>query len=448
MRNIFREIWEDKRGNSLIIAAAALPLLLGSAGLATDTIQWALWKRQLQRAADSAAIAGVYDRYHNDGATTTTDDAVDHDLDLNNSLKDKVALVSGYPKVSFPADNTALKLTDQVTVELAVQRPLSFSSMFMTNAPVIKTSATAATVPGGDKYCVVSLEKGNKTGIQGSGNASVQTDCAWITNSISNNAAAGQGDAELWATAIAAAGGIAQSANWHVGRYDPYAPALDDPYADVNPDPSDVADKCGTGSLPAVAIPNGGGPNKPTTMTFNAGCYSGILVDSGETITLNPGIYYISGGNVLLHGALIAKDGVTIVLTNRDTSPTATIGSFDMQASATLDIEAPTTGDYSGIAIYQDRRATDKTVGGGNITSSSPNKINGNSSQKVVGALYFPNQQLTYNGGGSAAAQCTQFVVRRIVFTGNNKTEVNQFTADCADKGIKDIEAFRVRLVA
>ena len=32
------------------------------AGLATDTIQWTLWKRQLQRAADSAAIAGVYDR--------------------------------------------------------------------------------------------------------------------------------------------------------------------------------------------------------------------------------------------------------------------------------------------------------------------------------------------------------------------------------------------------
>ena len=448
MRNIFREIWEDKRGNSLIIAAAALPLLLGSAGLATDTIQWALWKRQLQRAADSAAIAGVYDRYHNDGSSANTEDAVDHDLDLNNSLKDKVALVSGYPKVSFPADDATLELTDQVTVELAVQRPLSFSSMFMTNAPVIKTTATAATVPGGDKYCVVSLEKGNKTGIQGSGNATVKTDCAWITNSISNNAAAGQGDAELWATAIAAAGGIAQSANWHVGRYDPYAPALDDPYAEVNPDPTDRADKCGTGTLPAIAIPNGGGKTKPTTMTFNPGCYSSISVASGETITLNPGVYYISGGNVLLHGALIATNGVTIVLTNRDTSPTATIGSFDMQAGATLNIEAPETGTYAGIAIYQDRRATDKTVGGGNITSSSPNKINGNSSQSVVGALYFPNQQLTYNGGGTAAAQCTQFVVRRIVFTGNNKSDINQFTSDCADKGIKDIEAFRVRLVA
>ena len=448
MRNIFREIWEDKRGNSLIIAGAALPLLLGSAGLATDTIQWALWKRQLQRAADSAAIAGVYDRYQNDGSTSGTLDAVNHDLDLNNSLKGKINLVAGYPKVTYPADNVAQKMVKQVSVELAVQRPLSFSSMFMTNPPLIKTAATAATVPGKDDYCVVSLEKGNKTGIQGSGNATVKTDCAWITNSISTNAAAGQGSAELWATAIAAAGGIQQSSTWHVGRYDPFVPALDDPYESVNPDTNDVADKCGNGSLPAIQIPNGGGQNKPTTMTFNPGCYSSINVASGETITLNPGIYYISGGNVLLHGALIAKNGVTIVLTNRDSSPTATIGSFDMQAGATLDIEAPTSGNYSGIAIYQDRRATDKTVGGGNITSSSPNKINGNSSQKVVGALYFPNQQLTYNGGGTGAAQCTQFVVRRVVFTGNNKTDVNQFTSNCVDKGIKKIESFRVRLVA
>ena len=48
MIRFLRKLSQDKRGNALIIAAAALPLLLGSAGLATDTIQWALWKRQLR----------------------------------------------------------------------------------------------------------------------------------------------------------------------------------------------------------------------------------------------------------------------------------------------------------------------------------------------------------------------------------------------------------------
>ena len=102
MRNFMTKIWGDKRGNAMIIAAAALPLLIGSAGLATDTIQWALWKRQLQRAADSAAIAGVYDRVAAEGATTNTPAAVTKDLGLNNHTG--MTLQSGYPVVTYPAD--------------------------------------------------------------------------------------------------------------------------------------------------------------------------------------------------------------------------------------------------------------------------------------------------------------------------------------------------------
>ena len=35
-----KKLWRDKRGNALVIVAAAMPLVLGSAGLASDTIQW------------------------------------------------------------------------------------------------------------------------------------------------------------------------------------------------------------------------------------------------------------------------------------------------------------------------------------------------------------------------------------------------------------------------
>ena len=60
MISFLKKLWRNKRGNALVLAGAALPLIVGSAGLASDTIQWALWKRQIQRAADSAAMAGVY----------------------------------------------------------------------------------------------------------------------------------------------------------------------------------------------------------------------------------------------------------------------------------------------------------------------------------------------------------------------------------------------------
>ena len=68
--SFWKRLIKDKRGNALILAGAALPLVIGSAGLASDTIQWALWKRQLQRAADSAALAGTYAKVQNNALQT------------------------------------------------------------------------------------------------------------------------------------------------------------------------------------------------------------------------------------------------------------------------------------------------------------------------------------------------------------------------------------------
>src|SRR3954471_5891301 len=74
-----RDLFSSERGNVLVIGAAVLPLLIGSAAFAVDTIQIAVWKRQLQRAADSSAIAGAYALALDDD----THDAVHRDLDKN-----------------------------------------------------------------------------------------------------------------------------------------------------------------------------------------------------------------------------------------------------------------------------------------------------------------------------------------------------------------------------
>src|SRR3546814_14759508 len=70
----------SERGNVLIVGAASMPLLIGSAALAVDTIQLSLWKRQLQRAADSGAIAGAYAVGQ---GVDDLDAHVDHDLEKN-----------------------------------------------------------------------------------------------------------------------------------------------------------------------------------------------------------------------------------------------------------------------------------------------------------------------------------------------------------------------------
>src|SRR4051794_9461981 len=142
MIEFFKKLIKDRSGNTLAIAAACLPLIVGAAGLASDTIQWTLWKRQLQRAADSAAVSGVYTRIHT-GTDTQTDvtNSVTHDLTLN--LHTWMGL-SASPTVELLADTG--NSTKPVKVTIQIQQRLPFSSIFMSAAPVIHAVATAASV--------------------------------------------------------------------------------------------------------------------------------------------------------------------------------------------------------------------------------------------------------------------------------------------------------------
>src|SRR5690348_15387892 len=94
MMTMLKKLWRDRRGNALVIAGAAMPLVVGAAGLGTDTIQWVLWKRELQRAADSAAYAGVYAK----SQTASVDNAVTADISNNN--KTGITIMTGYPQVT------------------------------------------------------------------------------------------------------------------------------------------------------------------------------------------------------------------------------------------------------------------------------------------------------------------------------------------------------------
>ena len=452
MRKLLRKLWNDDRGNALIIAGAALPLLMGSAGLATDTIHWTLWKRELQRAADSAAIAGVYDRLQA-GSTDGTANAVDHDLTLTNHTGeiDGVALdfVSGYPEVTFPANSG--DMVNQVRVALAVQKSLPFSSLFMDAVPVIRAEATAASVPGSDEFCVVSLETNAKnTGILISGNAGITMDCSFMSNSPSANSAYAKGSAEVYAKSVAAVGGIQESTNWHVDSYDPYSPEVKDPFANVTPAPADM--KCSGKWVTKGAKTEWENDVLSETTNFDdskdangnkANCWTSMSVGPSATLNMPAdfGPVFISGGDAFVQGNFNCT-GCTVVLTNKSTSPTAEIGMFKVNADAKVNITAPTTGYYKGIAVYQDRRATDKV--------SDVNKINGNSESTITGALYFPKQELQYNGTGNTAGTCTLFVSRRIDFNGNSVT-LNKFKSskDCVGTGIPSVEGGRlVRLVA
>ncbi|GAA4716211.1 hypothetical protein H9L13_06050 [Sphingomonas lutea] len=395
----WKRLIKDKRGNALVLAGAALPLVIGSAGLASDTIQWALWKRQLQRAADSAALAGTYARVQNNAGQTAAQ-AVANDLTRNNHVG--FALLNPQ-EVTFP---TSGSWTNGVRVELEIQKRLSFSSLFLPNPPIIRAAGTAATIATG-VYCVVSLIDSGVTGITSTGNSTLNLGCGMITNSNSLSAAIATGSSQVHATPVAAVGNVPPSSHWNGAELLPYTVKQEDPYA--TKEPPKPFGPC-QGSASRLRNNPGNTIDRTADPAGSVQCVSEI--DIKGTLNLGSATYVIDGGNFSAGGqAKISCTGCTIILSNSSGGSTANIGTVDINAGAEIKMTAPTSGTYKEILFFQDRRAPQSTT----IT----NKINGNSNSVMSGAFYFPNQALDINGTANLNFTCAKFVSYIVSFSGN-----------------------------
>lgn len=419
----------DRGGNALVVCAATLPLVIGAAAIGVDTIQVSLARRQLQRTADSAALAGAYAKHNNQNVNT----AVTHDLGLNDDVTLSVpAVVENAPTAGPQAGNTRA-----VRVVLTAERAVPFISFFTGDTMTVTAEATAMSVFEG-QYCMVSLEDTNVTGIAIGGNATVNLGCGMISNSPSASAVTATGSSVVNADPVAAVGVVPASSNFASGTtLMSYSPRQEDPFADL-PTPT-VPTNCpntqlrvqpndpalNIASLPATAI-NG-------YMGGNVWCWSGI--DIKGTVTFPPGAtIYVNGGDLGFGSqANVTGLGVTFILTheNAATNPNQIAG-VDIQGGAQMNLTAPDTGTYAGVLIYQDRRAPFDT-----------SHINGNSSTFFRGAFYFPSQELIFNGTSGMQTECVQMVGRRLGFSGNST--INNSCP--ANGGSQAFDAIYIRLV-
>lgn len=397
----------------MAIAAVCLPLLVGAAGLAVDTTQWTYWRRQLQREADSAALAGAFAKAQSKDPVV----AANSDLSRTNTI-----LLSGPADIhSAPTTGAFIGNSQAVRVSLTTSQRLPFSGSFMLTTPAISASATAAVVSNGD-YCALALSPTTASaGIKMQGSASLNFGCGLATNSQAANAVTAGGSSSITATPVSAVGGLTASNNYVGGtQLLPYSLPQPDPFANLpTPSPS--------GCQSQVTV----GPN--TTQTLSPGCYSGMNLKG--TVTLNPGTYYIDGGSFSVGSqAIVAGDGVTIILTSSSAaSNPSLIATLNVNGGATLQLTAPTSGTYKGILFYQDRRALD----------SGADTLNGNASSKLQGALYFPSQELDFSGTSGMTTDCLQLVAYRLTFIGNTSVS-NQCPAASGAASFKGVQ---VRLV-
>ena len=116
----------------LLVGAVSLPLLVGAAAFALDTTMLALFNRQLQRAADSSAIAGAH--------------ALSQGMDVNGASNDDLD-ENDFPALSRTPEiavGPSQGFQRTVRVRLTAQRALPFMSVFTSTPSTMRSPMSSA----------------------------------------------------------------------------------------------------------------------------------------------------------------------------------------------------------------------------------------------------------------------------------------------------------------
>jgi hypothetical protein len=376
-----KDLMSSERGNVFVVAAAVMPLLLGSAAFAVDTIQLGVWKRQLQRAADSSSIAGAYALSLGDNE----EDAIHNDLEKN-----------AFPILSqeeFIAVGPRLGFERTVRVQLTATRTLPFLSIFTERATEMIADSTAALVDDGI-FCMVSLYDGPDAGIDVNGNSQVNLGCGMKSNCTGEECVTAGGASSITASPIAAVGGLdGGSNNFNQPTVlQPHSAAQKDPFAHL-PNPTKPPAGC-SGTLTEATVFTAAthqcflAANVPPSATLNVPVHV-------DTIT-------IWGGDIDFKGDVNAS-GITWVMSGDN----GQAGDLIINSQANLQMTSPDGGTYKGVLFYRDRRASNIEI-----------KINGGAQSTLSGAMYFPTSDITYAGNSGMDVECLQMVGQKLKFRG------------------------------
>ncbi|WP_436049778.1 hypothetical protein [Phenylobacterium sp. LjRoot225] len=356
------------------------------------------WRHsKLQAVADAAAFAGaVESRSGSAGALVTT-------AATNSAVTNGWAPASGAIEVDTPPSTGTHQTREAVEVRITEQLPRFFTAMF-SQQPMIARARAVAVYQTVSNACVLALSPNARQALQVQGSSRLELDgCDVVSNSLADDALQVWGAGRLTADCAVSAGGVASKNGLQLNKCSApvtQAPRVGDPLRDL-PDPTPG---------PSQSVPKNS--NEPITLL--PGRYSGGM-DLKGNVTLQPGAYYISGGNFTVNAnAAVSGSGVTIYMESGS--------NIRMNGSATVSMSAPTTGAYSGVLFFGDRD------GGGD------NVFNGNASSALTGNIYFPSQQVSFNGSFSGDGGCVHIIANTVDWGGDAELK-----ADCDAKGMSRI---------
>lgn len=391
-----RALAVDRRGTIAVLTGLALTLFMGFASLGVEVGLWQLARRGLQGAADQAALSGAIalGRGATSVGVTAEAKAISAEAGFADGRNDAVVTVNAPPASGPNSGNAA-------AVEVIAQQtlPLLFSGLFLKNPLVIQARSVAGTVST-SVACILGLDTSAADTVSLSQNALLPNpNCGIASNSSSSSALTLLNNAQVDAP-VSVVGKYALSNNAALnGRPNlQYAAPVTDPYANVQ---RLAAPDCTT------QISHG---RNNLSLTLSPGHFcNGLNFQNNVTLNLQPGAYYIDSQLVIGNDVTVnATGGVTLIMEGNY--------AIDIGNNAVLNITAPSSGNYAGLAFFGDR----------NGTSTVQQTFSNNTQLNIKGAVYFPNQTIEFdNNAETVSGGCTQIIGRTVHLSNNVNLESN-----------------------
>jgi hypothetical protein len=425
LATIFRsavKLRTDQRGNVAVVTALLLPALMGALGLGFEVSNWYVTKRSMQNAADAATIAAAT----NGGASYAAEaKAVAATYGFVNGVKN-VTVTATNAAACPSGGNTCYSVTITGLVPLYLSSVIGFRGDASVNSsPQKKLSSaavanfTTAQVP----VCLLALGLTGAQDIVTNGNPKANmSGCSVMANTSSR----------CNGSNLNAPYGLAHGTNSGCGVIQVSGvPAVTDPFSTLanNIPPNNCASypqepsHRGDPALPAANLWSG-----HQSLSGNVQL-CGDLQLTGDVIIDAPAgaVLVIENGQLDTNGFRFATangSALTVVFsgTNGGSYTHAPTG------GGTIDITAPTSGAWSGVALYQDPNLTT----GVNISAA------GNSpTWDITGLVYLPNASVTLSGAvnkSSNGQSCFVMVMNDVTINGTG--DISE-SGGCKAAGLK-----------
>jgi hypothetical protein len=306
-----------------------------------------------------------------------------------------------------------------VKVTLSQRKKAVMSGIVTPTLTDISVTAVARS-SGATRVCVVGLDPSAADAIHLDNSAQILAgNCSVYANSTSPSAIRADGGSKITSLLTCTAGGY----RGYGSNYAPSAPLTDcprvpDPLADR---PPPVVESC---------------PKKPLkikkqTTTLNPGTYcGGLYIENGANVTLNPGIYVMKDGPLVIGPAKPGAKGTDKLQDKDDDGTPASRGSVKgsgvgfyftgqlepndegqliamrFEQNSVVELTAPTNGSMSGLLLQEDRT----------VNSDRRYEVLSDGARRLVGTIYLPRGTFEVSANQSVADQSeyTAVVTKRL----------------------------------